>query len=197
MLRKIVYPKVEALLTRTAGLLHKRGFSPNQLTLTGLALNFLAGWVYASGHLFLGALVVLVAALGDLLDGPLARMSGRVTKFGGFLDSTVDRYSDFFLFGGLAIHFAEQGEMGWLVMTLGIIMGSFVTSYAKARAENLIPACNVGFLERAERVILLALATLIAPLFNLLFWILFVGTNATAIQRILFTQKALSDSSTK
>ena len=194
MLRKAIYPKVEGLLTQTARLLDRRGISPNQLTLAGLSLNFLAGWIYASGGLFLGAVVVLIAALGDLLDGPLARMSGRVTKFGAFLDSTVDRYSDFFLFGGLALYFAERGRSDWFLLTLGIIMGSFITSYAKARAENFIENCGVGIFERAERVILLALGTLIPFLLPLVCWILFLGTNATAIHRILHTRKTLTGS---
>lgn len=193
MLRKTVYPKVEALLNRIAQDLDKRGFTPNQLTLAGLALNFLAGWIYASGHLFLGGLMVLVAALGDLLDGPLARTSGRVTKFGAFLDSTLDRYSDFFLLGGLALYYAGQ-DNGALLLVLGIIPGAFVTSYAKARAENLIPACNVGVFERAERVIAIALGSLIWPLMPVALWVLFIGTNYTAVARILYTQKQLAES---
>ena len=194
MLRKAVYPKVEGLLTRIARFLNRRGISPNQLTLAGLALNFLAGWIYAGGGLFLGGLVVLIAALGDLLDGPLARISGRVTKFGAFLDSTVDRYSDFFLFGGLALYFVERGRGDWFLLTLGILMGSFVTSYTKARAENFIENCGVGIFERAERVILLALGTLIPFFLPLVCWILFLGTNATAIHRILHTRKTLTGS---
>lgn len=197
MLRKAIYHKVEGLLTRTARLLDRRGISPNQLTLAGLALNFLAGWVYASGALSLGALIVLFAALGDLLDGPLARISGRVTKFGAFLDSTVDRYSDFFLFGGLALYFVERGQSGWFLLTLGIIMGSFVTSYTKARAENFIENCGVGIFERAERVILLALGTLLPFFLPLICWVLFLGTNATAIHRILFTRKTLTGNYTR
>lgn len=193
MLRKTVYPKVESLLGKIAGGLNRRGFSPNQLTLGGLALNFVAGWIYSGGHLFFGALFLILAALGDLLDGPLARISNRATKFGAFLDSTADRYCDFFVFGGLALHFAYSGQGGYLLLVMGIIAGSFVISYAKARAENLIPDCSVGVFERAERVIALALGTLISPLLPWALWILFLGTNATAIQRILYTKKILSE----
>ena len=195
MLRKAVYPKVEALLNQIAATLHKQGFTPNQLTLAGLGLNFVAGWIYAGGHLFWGGVFVIVAALGDLLDGPLARTSGKVTKFGAFLDSTVDRYSDFFIYGGLALYYARQDQGSLLVLCLGSLAGSFVTSYAKARAENLIQSCNVGVFERAERVILIALASLFWPLMPLALWILFFGTNATAIHRILHTQKNLTESS--
>lgn len=193
MLRKTVYPQVESLLNRIAGNLHKKGFTPNQLTLAGLALNFLAGWILSSGLLFLGGMILLAGGLGDLLDGPLARVSGRVSKFGAFFDSTVDRYSDFFLFGGLALYFAKQNQGGWLFLVLGILAGSFVTSYAKARAENLIPSCQVGIFERAERVLALALGTLIAGLLPWILWILFLGTNGTAIYRIFYTKKILSE----
>lgn len=195
MLRKAIYPKVEKLLNTVAGTLNKYGFTPNQLTLAGLALNFVAGWVYAMGFIFLGGFLLLVAGLGDVLDGPLARTSGKVTKFGAFLDSTVDRYSDFFLFGGLVLHFAQTAQGGFLLLTMGIIAGSFVTSYAKARAENLIEKCNVGVFERPERVLLLALGSLIPFLLPLVLWILFIGTNYTAVQRILFTQKQLAQKS--
>lgn len=193
MLRKAIYPKVESYLNQIAATLQKQGFTPNQLTLAGLAVNFFAGWIYAGGHLFWGGVFIILAALGDLLDGPLARTSGKVTKFGAFLDSTVDRYSDFFIFGGLALHYARQDQGGLLLLCLGTIAGAFVTSYSKARAENLIEKCNVGVFERAERVILFAFASLLWPLMPLALWVLFIGTNATAIQRILFTRKNLSE----
>lgn len=193
MLRKAVYPVIESLLTQISKRLADYGFTPNQLTLAGAALTFLAGWIYAGGYLILGALVVIAAAMGDLLDGPLARLTGKTSKFGAFLDSTVDRYSDFFIFGGLTLHFAKTDEPLMLILTLGILLGSFVTSYAKARAENLIPECHVGVFERAERVITIALGTLIPVLLPLALWILFIGTNATALHRIFYTRKILSD----
>lgn len=193
MLRKAIYPKVEAFLNDIAKNLHAKGFTPNQLTLAGLGLNFVAGWIYAGGQIFWGGVFVLLAALGDLLDGPLARTSGKVTKFGAFLDSTVDRYSDFFILGGLILHYARQDQSGLLLLCLGTLAGSFVTSYSKSRAENLIQSCNVGIFERAERIILLAVGSIIWPLMPLVLWVLFIGTNATAIHRILYTQKNLSE----
>ncbi len=195
MLRKTLYPKIESTLNELAGEIHKKGFTPNQLTLAGLALNLVAGWIYSNGHLFLGGIVVLIAALGDMLDGPLARTTGKVTKFGAFLDSTVDRYSDVFIFGGLALHYGKTDESFYLLLCLGTIAGAFVTSYSKARAENLIESCSVGVFERAERIGVFVLGSLIWPLMPLVLWVLFLGTNATAVQRILFTQKALDKSS--
>ena len=188
MLRKAVYPKIEGLLNQAASWLNLKGVTPHQLTLGGLALNFIAGWVFMAGLLPLGGILLLIAGLGDMLDGPLARVSGRASRFGAFLDSVVDRYSDLFVFGGLTAYFAVTGQTGAVLLGLGTIAGAFVTSYAKARAENLIAACPVGVLERPERLILLATGTILTGLLGLCLWILFFGTNFTAIQRILFTR---------
>ena len=193
MLRRLIYPKVEPFLNRGARFCFEKKFTPNQLTLAGLGLNLLAGWIYSMGLFFLGGILMLVAGLGDLLDGPLARLSGKASSFGAFLDSTVDRYSDFFLFGGLAFHYATEESWGWCLVNLGIILGAFITSYTKARSESLIASCSVGIFERSERVLLLALGSLISPLLPWVLVLLLVGTHATAIQRIVFVKKSLSN----
>lgn len=193
MLRKSVYPKIESTLNSAAAFLNTKGITPNQLTLGGLVLNLVAGCIFASGNFFLGALMILLAAMGDMLDGPLARTTNRVTRFGAFLDSTVDRYSDFFLFGGLSLYYAKSDQSLMLVLTLLVIAGSFVTSYSKARSENFIPNCSVGIFERAERVIALTLGGVFWPLMPVVIFLLAIGTNFTAVQRILFTRKVLSE----
>lgn len=195
MLRRIVYSKVEPLLNRIVGLLAARKVTPNQLTLGGLGLNLLAGWVYSVGLFFLGGILLLFAGLGDLLDGPLARLTGKTSRFGAFLDSTVDRYSDFFIFGGVAFHFAVEESWGWCLASFGILLGAFITSYVKARAENLTPSCSVGLFERAERVLILALGSLVPPLLPWMLGVLLVGTHATAFQRIFFVRKNLETAS--
>ena len=192
MLRRLVYPKVEPLLNQAAGFCSKKNLTPNQLTFAGLVLNLLAAWIYASGVIFVGGLMILIAALGDLLDGPLARLTGKSSQFGAFLDSTVDRYSDFFLFSGIAYYFANEGSWGWFLVTLGILLGAFLTSYTKARAENFLPNFSVGLLERAERIIILALGSILTPLFHFSLVILLIGTHATALQRIWSVKKSLS-----
>lgn len=195
MLKKWLYPKLESLFLKIVAYLDERGFTPNQLTLAGLAVTFIAGCLYAGGFLFIGTLVVLLAGLGDILDGLMARTTKKTTPFGGFLDSTIDRYCDFFIFGGLAIHFVNTGRYGYFLICLGILLGSFVTSYAKARAENLIASCSVGFLGRAERIVIICFGTAIAPLLPFALWILLLGTNITAIYRILHTRKVLEPGS--
>ncbi len=192
MLREILYPKVEPLIKQVVAELAKQGVSPNQLTLAGAALSLLTGVVYAKGHLFLGGLLLLLSGAGDLLDGPLARLTGKADSFGAFLDSTIDRYSDFFIFSGLVIYFAGTGDFFWFVVTLGIILGAFAVSYSKARAENFIADCGVGIFGRSERILLLAVGTLVAPLLWLALLVLLIGTHSTAVRRILHTKKTLA-----
>jgi len=192
-LRETLYPKVEPIVTRIVSFLTSQGISPNQLTLAGAALSFLSGVIYAKGYLFLGGVMLFVAGAADLLDGPLARTTGKMTSFGAFLDSTVDRYSDFFVFGGLSIYFVNNGEIFWFFVTLGIILGAFVVSYTKARAENLIKNCGVGIFGRSERILLLIAGTLVAPFLKFVLLVLLVGTHATAVQRILHTKKTLAE----
>lgn len=191
MLRKAVYPKIEVYLNQAAERLNQQGFTPNQLTLAGLALNFLAGCIYAAGNVFFGGIFLLIASLADLLDGPLARLTQRSSSFGAFLDSTVDRYSDFFILGGLALYFARQYQGTWFLVVMGIILGAFITSYTKARAESLIKECSVGIFERAERIIILALGSIFWPLLGFALLALLIGTHATALQRIFYVKSTL------
>ncbi len=148
MIRKHVYPHIERTLNNAAGFLAKKNITPNQLTLAGVGLSLVSGMIYSTGNFMLAGIVCIFSCLGDMLDGALARTTGKSSKFGAFLDSTTDRYGDIFIFGGIAVHYARQNEIGWLVVCLIIIAGSFVTSYSKARSENFIDSCNVGIFER-------------------------------------------------
>jgi CDP-diacylglycerol--glycerol-3-phosphate 3-phosphatidyltransferase len=160
------------------------------LVLTGVACAFLAasgGPGYASPALLrLGGVIALVAAIFDMLDGRVARIRGRGTKFGAFLDSTMDRYSDMLLFMGLLILYARLERKGLMVLVWVAAFGSFMTSYARARAESLIPRCPVGILERPERVVLIIAGALLNKMVAVL-WIVAVLSNVTAVQRIVYT----------
>lgn len=192
-LRETLYPKVAPIAEAIVSFLKAQGISPTQLTLGGAALSLLTGVIYAKGYLFLGGIVLFVAGAADLLDGLLARTTGKTSSFGAFLDSVVDRYSDFFVFAGLATYYIRNGEVFWFLVTLGIILGSVVISYTKARAENFIKDCSVGTFGRAERVLLLIAGTLVAPLLKWVLLVLLIGTHVTAIQRILHTKKTLAE----
>jgi len=170
-------------------------FSPDVLTITGLGLNGLAcaffafsgGKGFSSPRLLrVGALVALVASIFDMLDGRVARRRGRETKFGAFLDSTMDRYSDMVLYMGLMILYARVDRTPQMVLVWVAAFGSFMTSYARARAESLIPRCTVGLLERPERIVLIILGGLTNRMVAAL-WIIAVLSNITAVQRVVYT----------
>ena len=169
--------------------------SPDVLTIIGLALNgvacaffaFAGGKDYRSPLLLqIGGVVALVASIFDMLDGRVARLRGRETKFGAFLDSTMDRYSDMVLFMGLMILYARVDRTPQMVLVWVAAFGSFMTSYARARAESLIPRCTVGLLERPERIVLLVVGALANRMVAVL-WIIAVLSNVTAVQRVVYT----------
>lgn len=197
MLREHVYPHIEKTLNQTAGILAQKKITPYQLTLGGLGLSLISGIIYATGHFFWGGIFLLFGCLGDMLDGPLARTTGKASKFGAFLDSTTDRYGDVFLFGGIAMHYANTGQTGWVVVCLAVIAGAYATSYSKARSENFIDSCNTGIFERPERMIALGVMSVFPSLSPLALWTLAIGTNYTAIQRILYTKNKLSSPSSE
>jgi CDP-diacylglycerol--glycerol-3-phosphate 3-phosphatidyltransferase len=170
-------------------------FSPDVLTITGLALNGVAcaffamagGKDYASpAMLRIGGAVALFASLFDMMDGRVARLRGRETKFGAYLDSTMDRYSDMVLYMGLMILYARLDRTPHMVLVWVAAFGSFMTSYARARAESLIARCTVGFLERPERLVLLVVGALLNRMSAAL-WIIAVLSNLTAVQRVVYT----------
>lgn len=170
--------------------------SADVLTMTGLALTGVACAFFAlaggppgyvsPAMLQVGGLVALVASVFDMLDGRVARLRGRETKFGAYLDSTMDRYSDMLLFMGLLILYARLERTGLMVLVWVAAFGSFMTSYARARAESLIPRCPVGLMERPERVVLIIAGAILNKMVAVL-WIIAVLSNVTAVQRVVYT----------
>ncbi len=169
----------------------KLNVDPNVLTFIGLGINIFATILFARGLFFWAGLVMLFGGIFDMLDGAVARVSKRVTRFGGFLDSVIDRYSDMLMLFGLLIWYAKVERIFYVGLTGMAIIGSVMISYTRARAESLIPQCKVGFLERAERVVLLIIAALTDRMAVAL-WILAILTNWTAIHRTWFTYRELS-----
>lgn len=173
--------------------------SPNALTISGLALNGVACTLFAfSGGknytrpdlLQLGGVVTLAAAIFDMLDGRVARLRGRETSFGAYLDSTMDRYSDMVLFMGLLVLYARLDTTPLMVLCWVAAFGSFMTSYARARAESLIPSCSVGMLERPERIVLIVVGAVTNHMVAVL-WVIAVLGNLTAVQRVVYTLREL------
>lgn len=189
----------------------RRRINPNTITTIGTLCSMAGGVIYATGHISLAGWVLGLTALFDVLDGTVARRTGRSTVFGAFYDSTLDRVADGVVLGGLVVFFARtnvhHGVPQWTatpmvaVLLLGII-GTFLTSYTRARAESLGIDAKVGILQRPERVTLLS-----APqaFFGLVFhgWVLIaicvlLSATAwiTAVQRIIFVYRATSDATT-
>src|SRR5713101_7086259 len=159
---------------------------PNVLTFLGLLINIVAAFLLAAGRFQAAALVVIGAGLFDMVDGRVARETNRVTRFGGFFDSVLDRYSDLALFMGLLVYYATINRFFYIVLTAIVMTGSVMVSYARARAELTIPKCKVGFLERPERVVLIIIGALFDRMAPVL-WVIAVFSNLTVIQRVIYT----------
>jgi CDP-diacylglycerol--glycerol-3-phosphate 3-phosphatidyltransferase len=125
-----------------------------------------------------------------MLDGEVARVSRTETRFGAFYDSVIDRYSDIILLQGLMVWYARQQRLGYVVLVGIVFMGAVMTSYARARAESLLPGCKVGFMERPERIVLLVIGGLTDRMEAVL-WVLAILGNWTVINRIYYTWKEL------
>jgi CDP-diacylglycerol--glycerol-3-phosphate 3-phosphatidyltransferase len=171
------------------GILSKSGITPNALTLINLALNIAAAFIIARGHFLIGGILVLVAGLFDILDGALARFTELTTRFGAILDSVADRISEAAILCGLLIWYIPQEGTGLeIVLIFIVLIGSFLVSYIRARAEGLGWQCQVGLFTRAERVIVLAIGLLINQIFIVL-CVLVVFVFFTVVQRLVYLWK--------
>jgi CDP-diacylglycerol--glycerol-3-phosphate 3-phosphatidyltransferase len=159
---------------------------PNVLTFIGLLINIGAAVLFAQGRFFAAGLVVLGAAVFDMVDGRVARATDQVTRFGGFFDSVLDRYSDLALLMGLLVYYAGINRYLYIVLTAIVMTGSVMISYTRARSENAIPKCKVGFLERPERIVLIIIGALFDKMAPVL-WVIAVLSNWTVIQRMYYT----------
>ena len=159
---------------------------PNVLTFLGLVINIVAAYLFAAGSFRWAGAVVIGAGLFDMVDGRVARETNRVTRFGGFFDSVLDRYSDLALLMGLLVYYASINRFFYVVLTAIVMTGSVMVSYTRARSENTIPRCKVGFLERPERVVLLILGALFDRMAPVL-WVIAVLSNLTVIHRMIYT----------
>jgi len=163
--------------------LFKRSINPNLLTLCGTFVSVGAAWAFSQGQLRLGGLVLLAGGFFDLVDGVVARHFGTSSSFGAFLDSTLDRLVDMAVLLGLVIYYGDQADPVSRLLAAVVLVSSILTSYAKARAELTVEHLPGGLLERAERVLLLAVGSISGWMLPVL-WILALGTTATACQRI-------------
>lgn len=165
--------------------LEATGISPNALTIIGFVLTVAVALILATGNFLAGGILLIFAALFDTLDGALARHTGRVTVFGAFLDSTMDRYSEAVTLIGLMAFYARQPDNWQPILLLGCtLVGSLMVSYTRARAEAVGIECKEGFFQRTERIIVLIIGLVTGWMLPVL-WILAVFTNVTVIQRVM------------
>ena len=182
-----------ALAAPLVTVLARAGVTPTAVTLFGLVLNIAAALVIGSGRAALGGGVLLAAAICDGLDGALARRTGRVSRFGAFLDSTVDRIDETVVLAGIAFFFFRQDGLGapfWGVLVLVALGGSLITSYTRARAEGLGMECKVGWFERPERIAVTVLGLFVGgQVLRIAVAVLTVFSWYTVLQRIRHVQR--------
>jgi CDP-diacylglycerol---glycerol-3-phosphate 3-phosphatidyltransferase len=173
-----------------ARLLLRANVRPNQLTVAGLGVSILAGYAFFQGHLRLAAALLTVAGLLDFFDGSLARLAGSESAFGAFLDSVMDRYSDLVVLLGIVLFFerSADGTVG-VFFTMATLVGATMVSYTKARAQSIGVSCEIGLMERPERMIVL-IAGGVFQLLTPAVVLLALLTNLTAVHRILYVRRA-------
>jgi phosphatidylglycerophosphate synthase len=166
------------------------GLTPNAFTFLGLAVNSAAAALFALGLFQQAAAVLFLAGFLDMADGQVARRAGRVTAFGGYLDSTLDRYSDLAVYMGLVVHYTLIGRTFYMALAAVAMASSFMVSYSRARAESLIPSCKVGFMERPERLVLLIIGGALRRMAPVL-WVIATLSTITVIHRVAYTWREL------
>jgi CDP-diacylglycerol--glycerol-3-phosphate 3-phosphatidyltransferase len=176
------------LLDKIVGGLAATGVHPNVVTALSLSVHLWAGILFAAGRFAAAGGAMILAGFFDIVDGPVARRQGRVTIFGGFLDSIFDRYADLVLFLGLLVYYERVNRFLYAVLVGVAMAGAVMVSYVQARAESLLENCSVGFWKRPERIILMIVGAL-ANRMPLALWVLAIGPNITVVHRILYTWK--------
>ncbi len=159
---------------------------PNLLTFIGSAINALAAYLFAYDYFRWAGATIILAGIFDLTDGRVARFTGQVTPFGAFFDSVMDRYSDLVLLIGLLVYYGRVSRFTMVTLVAVAMIGSVMVSYTRSRAENVIPSCKVGFLERPERVVLLIIGALTHRMEAVL-WVIAVLSNWTVVHRCVYT----------
>jgi CDP-diacylglycerol--glycerol-3-phosphate 3-phosphatidyltransferase len=166
-------------------LLRRTKLTPDHLTVVGLVVGVGAAFAIGAGYLLLGLVLVILAALPDLLDGALAKATDAASQRGAFFDSTVDRITDAVLFGGVAWYLASEESAHTALLPFAVMAMSSLISYQRAKAESLGLDAKGGLMERAERVVLLCVGLLIEPLLVPVLWVMLVLTAITAGQRFV------------
>lgn len=182
-----------AFVTWAGTTLHRAGVHPDVITIVGTLIVLAASVLIGQGRFQLGAVVLMIAFPMDALDGAVARAMGRTTQFGAVLDSTLDRFSDGFIFAGLSYYFAVQDQFEYMLLALAVILGSYGVSYVRARAGEADLSVKIGAFSRLERIIALLIGLWIPPLMVVVLVVLAIGTNFTTVQRLWYVYKHIDE----
>ena len=165
---------------------------PNILTFVGVLINVAAAVALGKGHFITAGFIMIAANIFDFIDGKVARELHAETKFGGFWDSVIDRFSDIALFLGLIYLYSTLGRTDYVMITAIAMMFAIMTSYTRARAESLIEKCKVGFMERPERIVLFMIGAFTNRMAAVM-WVIGVLSVFTVADRIIYTYRELRD----
>jgi len=199
-----VHPKLQEAYLKViiplADFFKSLNINPNALTTLGFIFNIVGAIFFALSYLRVGGMFIVLGAVCDTIDGRIARHGQMKTKFGALYDSVMDRYSEFIMFFGIAVHFVRGGSYWTSVAIFAAVGGSVMVSYVRARAEGLGLECNVGMMQRTERITYISVGAVIGDLpyiheFFLIMaiWIIAVLANYTAVQRMLYLYRQTSD----
>lgn len=190
MIKSLAGHRLDALLQRLFPFLFVWRLNPNALTVLGVLISLGAAVAFARGEPRLAAVVMLFGGFFDLVDGVVARHQGRSSRFGAFLDATLDRLSDMALLLGISVHYAAAGDAANVALSGAALVASVLVSYSKARAELVVPGFSVGFFERGERFAVLALGAVFGLLVPAL-WLIALGSTITVAQRFALAYREM------
>ncbi len=187
-LTDVLRVRFKGVIDPVAAFINRLGITPNMLTLTGLVGNIVAAVFLSQGSFLVGGLIVLLVGPLDALDGALARLRGEPSRFGAFVDSVTDRYSELFIFGGLMLHYLQHSDWLWAGVVYAAAAGSILVSYTRARAEGVGYSAKCGLLTRAERFAIL-IPSLLFNFAEIGVALIAVFANFTALQRVYHVRK--------
>lgn len=169
--------------------LSKKGISPNLITFFGTAISLLAGFLFYLGQTFFAGISVIISGLMDIIDGQVAKISKKETKFGGVLDSSLDRYSEIFIYIGISLLFLEKGDSLTSFIAIIALLGSMLVSYVKARAEGAGIPLKSGLFQRAERFVFISAGGILGvEILKFFLYIIALVSHITAIQRLVMAK---------
>ena len=186
------------ILTPIGRSLKNLGVSPDAVTVLGLLVVAIGAWRIAEGEWTQGAIILILGLPLDALDGAVARAYGKFRPFGSFLDSTLDRYADALIFGGIALYYADQNRLWLTALAVVALHGAMTVSYIRAKAESINVDCKVGLFTRVERLLTLGLAWIVSlfigqDAIDAGVIILAVGTQLTSLQRVAYVARKLAE----